>query len=39
MHRQATPGIPAMRRTLCAVDLLCRLEGEPSICIERGAVA
>jgi len=39
MHRQATPDHSATRRVICAVDLLCRLEGEPSICIERGAVA
>jgi hypothetical protein len=39
MHGQAFPDRSATRRIICAVDLLCRLEGEPSICIERGAVA
>jgi hypothetical protein len=39
MHGQAITELSAMRRNFCVVDLLCRLEGEPSICIERGAVA
>jgi hypothetical protein len=39
MHRQAGTELSVTRRVICAVDLLCRLEGEPSICIGRGAVA